>query len=128
MTVLGLDHINLRGSAEEIQQLAEFYQSLLGLSVGPRPLSSPGIWLYAGAQAVLHLSLVPAGQSRDYAVLTSFDHIAFACQDLLQVLTKLRSMNWPFQQRQVPASAGFKPQTQVFLHDPLGNKLELNFQ
>lgn len=128
MTVKGLDHINLRGSAEEIVQLAEFYQSLLGLQVGPRPLSSSGIWLYAGKLAILHLSVIPAGQTRDYQSLNSFDHIALACDDLAGVLHTLQNLAIPYQQRQIAASAGFAAQTQIFLHDPLGNKLELNFQ
>lgn len=128
MQVLGLNHINLRGNAAEIRELAQFYCELLGLREGPRPLSSAGIWLYAAEQAIIHLSEIPAGQVRDYQTLNSFDHIAFSCTDLAATLLKLQTYACPFQQRQVPANAGFPAQTQIFLHDPLGNKLELNFQ
>ncbi len=128
MAVLGLDHINLRATAEELAELAEFYQTVLGLQIGPRPLSSRGIWLYAGDQAILHLSEIPAGQNRDYQALNSFDHIALRCENLSEMVKKLQHLAIDFQQRLIPATAGFAAQTQIFLHDKLGNKLELNFQ
>jgi catechol 2,3-dioxygenase-like lactoylglutathione lyase family enzyme len=55
--ITGLNHINLRAPAALLATLRDFYRDMLGLTVGPRPaFDSEGYWLYAGGQAILHLS------------------------------------------------------------------------
>lgn len=57
MSVIGLDHYNLRAPRPLLDTLRDFYIDVVGLRLGARPpFRSHGYWLYAGAQAVLHLS------------------------------------------------------------------------
>ncbi len=57
MATLGLNHYNLRADHALMEKLRDFYCDIVGLVVGFRPpFGSRGYWLYAGEQAVLHLS------------------------------------------------------------------------
>lgn len=105
-----------------------FYCDYLGLAIGPRPLlNSVGYWLYAGEQAVLHLSETRAGEVRQSALQTSFDHVAFTCTDMPLMLARLEQGGIAYRQAEVPAGHGFSRQYQVFFRDPAGNGIELNF-
>ena len=60
MKTLGLDHYNLCAPRDLIERLRLFYTETIGLTVGYRPpFGSFGYWLYAGGNAVLHLSESP---------------------------------------------------------------------
>lgn len=127
MTTLGLNHYNLRSSREMMQVLRQFYSDYLGLTAGPRPLlNSEGYWMYAGNQAILHLSETRANEVR-HSELNSFDHVAFTCTDRPAMLARLAQDGITYRQAEVPAGAGFARQYQVFFRDPAGNGIELNF-
>lgn len=122
MTILSLNHYTVRTMA--LEPMRHFYEEVVGLVSGDRPpFDFPGYWLYGGdGTAVLHLIGVaekPGGANGSGAI----DHIAFLCRDADAVRTKLRSMNVPFQERVVPMVG----MLQLFLLDPEGIKLELNF-
>lgn len=131
MEVRGFDHYNLRGTRAELDLLRDFYVTVVGLREGARPpFDSFGYWLYAGDQAVLHLSEVPrpamAGDAMDRAgaaAAASFNHAAFACSGIRSQETLLRARGIPFRHRTVPLTG----QQQLFFADPLGNGVELNF-
>lgn len=124
MPVTGLNHYNLRASRELLEQLRRFYCEVVGLAVGPRPpFDSFGYWLYAGGDAVLHLSEAEAGESRPGQVLNTFDHVAFTCSGLVATEARLAGLGIAFRRAAVPQSG----QIQLFLHDPAGNGIELNF-
>ncbi|MBC3933011.1 MAG: diguanylate cyclase [Undibacterium curvum] len=128
MAATGLDHANLRTDRAGMAQLRDFYIRYVGLVDGPRAaLSSFGYWLYAGEQAVLHISENRAGESAQTGVKTTFDHLAFACTGFEQMLQGLQQDGIPYRLSEVPASAGFALQRQIFFHDPAGNGIELNF-
>jgi catechol-2,3-dioxygenase len=123
MSVLDIDHYNLRVPKENIDALCSFYTSVIGLTVGHRPLKSFGYWLYAGKKSLLHLSLVSVDEQREYDKQNAFDHIAFSCSDLTEFEARLTKSEVSYK-RNVITETG---QIQLFLHDPLGNKIELNF-
>jgi catechol-2,3-dioxygenase len=79
--------------------------------------------LYAGEHAVLHLSESRDDEERLLSVATTFDHVAFACTDLAGYEDKLRQAGIPYRVAQVPLTG----QVQLFLHDPAGNGVELDF-
>ena len=57
MSVVSFSHYNLRAPRELLDTLRAFYVEAVGLKPGPRPpFTRFGYWLYAGEQAVLHLS------------------------------------------------------------------------
>ncbi|MCW5748751.1 MAG: VOC family protein, partial [Alphaproteobacteria bacterium] len=98
-----------------------FYEKYVGLRDGDRPpFPFPGAWLYAGEQPVLHL-VSDSGRS-DHGS-GAIDHIAMRCTDLRSTLDLLKKDGVPFEVRKVPA----RPMQQVFIHDPDGIQIEMNF-
>jgi catechol 2,3-dioxygenase-like lactoylglutathione lyase family enzyme len=121
MTVRGLEHFNITTSEEIIASCRAFYVDVLGLEEGPRPpFTSRGFWLYAGSIPVVHLSI---SESRTAPASAPLDHIAFVCENLDEVLARLEQHAVPHQVDRVPESGD----TQLFLRDPAGVGLELNF-
>jgi hypothetical protein len=60
--VHGFSHYNLRAPHALLETLRAFYSEVVGLTPGARPaFTSFGYWLYAGDEAVLHLSEARAG-------------------------------------------------------------------
>ena len=124
MPVTGLNHYNLRASRELLEALRGFYCEVVGLRTGARPpFDSFGYWLYAGDDAILHLSEAHAGELRPGQVLNTFDHVAFSCGGLTSTEARLRGLGIAFRRAVVPQSE----QVQLFLQDPAGNGIELNF-
>lgn len=124
MPAIGLHHYNLRAPAPLLAQLRDFYCDLVGLRVGERPpFASTGYWLYAGEQAVLHLSTALDGDIRHTAMPTTFDHAAFACTDFAAMRAKLAARGIAYTADEVP----LLKQRQLFFSDPAGNGVELNF-
>lgn len=115
-----LDHINLRAGASEMAAVKRFYEEALGLKEGFRPaFGSQGHWLYAGGQAVVHLSLARASRGTGRGGL---DHVAFNVASLDPVLRYLERSRVPYETMKVEETG----LTQVFFEDPLGNRLEIN--
>lgn len=135
MTVLALNHINLRAPRPMMEKLRAFYVDIVGLQEGVRPaFQSFGYWLYAAGQPVVHLSeaaLAATGteleEPRDTASkrseYTTYDHVAFTCHGRAATEARLRQHNVPYRVAHVPMTG----QVQVFLQDPAGNGVELNF-
>lgn len=124
MATLGLDHYNIRAPSPLLETLRDFYVATLGLRVGPRPrFRTHGYWLYAEEQAVLHLSGTRAGEVREVGVVPTFDHVAFRCDDDAAMRTTLDAAGISYVVEDAPERA----QRQIFLRDPAGNGIELNF-
>ena len=124
MPVAGLDHCNLRAPRELLQALRRFYIDVIGLEEGWRPpFHSRGHWLYAQGRDLVHLTEAAADGIRVPGVNGTFDHIAFACTDPDAMEARLRRHGIDYTVEVVPATA----QRQVFLRDPAGNGIELNF-
>jgi extradiol dioxygenase family protein len=124
MPTLGLNHYNLRANRQTMEVLREFYINAVGLQPGYRPpFNSFGYWLYAGQQAVLHLSEARDHENRMEGVSNTFDHVAFSCSDFAGFEARLRELHISFSCDQVPLTG----QRQIFFRDPAGNGVELNF-
>ncbi len=122
--VSGLAHLNLRAPSPLLEALRDFYAEVVGLHVGHRPpFDSHGYWLYAGERDVLHLSACSAEEAAQRQGRSSYDHIAFACSDLTVTEARLQRLGVRFERRSVPRTG----QVQLFLTDPAGLGVELNF-
>ncbi|MGE0658033.1 MAG: VOC family protein [Reyranellaceae bacterium] len=120
MPATALDHYNV--FCRDLRQTVAFYEKYIGLRVGDRPpFSFPGAWLYAGDKAVLHLV---AESGREAQGGGAIDHIAFNCEGLAATVELLKRDGVSYDIRKVPG----RPLQQVFVHDPDGVMLELNFR
>jgi catechol 2,3-dioxygenase-like lactoylglutathione lyase family enzyme len=123
MQVSRLDHVNIAGPAGLIEACRRFYVDVIGLTEGDRPpFTSRGFWLYAGDQPVVHLSERPfdAGSQPE----GPFAHYALQCTGLADAKERLDRARIPFTVSEVPLTN----QVQLFVHDPAGVALELNFR
>jgi extradiol dioxygenase family protein len=124
MTTLGLNHINLRAHRLLLDSLKVFYCEVLGFRQGFRPeFPSFGYWLYAQETALIHLSEAKPDEVRMLHNDSYLDHFAFACSMLFDVEQRLQAHGIPYRKVQVPSTE----QIQLFIQDPAGNNVELNF-
>lgn len=124
MPIKAFSHYNLRADRALLDELRDFYVRVVGLELGSRPpFASFGYWLYAGPNAVLHLSLASSGERHERNVPGTFDHVAFACTDMQKFETRLRDLGIAYETDEVPLTG----QRQIFFNDPAGNGIELNF-
>ena len=124
MGVRGLNHFNVTASADVIESVRDFYVEVLGLSVGERPgFRREGFWLYAGTEPLVHLTTEDGGDARSPHARSTFDHVAFSCEGLREFVGRLERAGVEYEMDEV-ASLG---QVQLFLRDPAGVGLELNF-
>jgi len=92
--VTGLHHYNLVAERQLLDDLREFYTTIVGLTPGPRPpFKRFGYWLYAGQQDVLHLTEALPSEHRRENRESTFDHVAFSCSDFLSVTARLKTYN-----------------------------------
>ncbi|MBV8972064.1 MAG: VOC family protein, partial [Sphingomonadaceae bacterium] len=110
----------------------KFYCEVLGLKNGDRPpLGFPGYWLYSGGVPTVHLlgkrmpreGIVVRGTKKKFKDTGRFDHIAFAATDIGGVRKKLKAKKVKFREQTIPRTGG----QQIFLYDPDGVGVELNF-
>ena len=117
---------------QDLERSKDFYVDVLGLKVGDRPpLDFPGYWLYSGDVPTVHLmgtrkpreGIVVRGTEKKYDDTGRLDHIAFAATDVEGVRKQLASKGVKFRESIVPRTGD----TQIFLYDPDGVGVELNF-
>lgn len=123
MPILDINHYNLRVPKENMEELLQFYTSVLGLKVGHRPLKSFGYWLYADNKALLHISQAQPDEPREFDKKNAIDHVAFSCSDLTGFEKVLLENNITYKRNEITETQ----QVQLFFHDSMGNKIELNF-
>lgn len=126
MSIVGLSHFNITAPRELLERVRDFYVEVLGLAVGERPaFTREGFWLYAGAEPLVHLTACEADHARAGSAGAPgfFDHVAFSSSGLPGVLERLRRYGVPYELAEVPSLG----QVQVFLRDPAGVGVELNF-
>ena len=123
MPIHGLAHYNIRADRRLLEALRDFYVAVVGLRPGPRPLTSFGYWLYAGARDVLHLSEAVANDPRRIGSDLTFDHVAFECGNWPEFRSRLEQHAVAFTERSDPGNG----RRQVFFRDPAGNGIELAF-
>ena len=121
MRVVGINHLNIMASAEMIALCRAFYIDVLGLVEGARPpFRSKGHWLYAGDQPIVHLSETADTRTASKSML---DHIALSCEGLDDFIGRLDERGVEYQVDRVPLTGT----AQLFLRDPAGVGIELNF-
>jgi catechol 2,3-dioxygenase-like lactoylglutathione lyase family enzyme len=124
MATMGLSHVNLRADRELLDQLKDFYCDVIGLKVGMRPpFPGFGYWLYSGDQAIMHLHITRTDEERLPNIVSTIDHIAFVCTNRKEVEAHLKQHSLEYQTVLVPVAN----QVQLFVRDPAGNRVELNF-
>jgi catechol 2,3-dioxygenase-like lactoylglutathione lyase family enzyme len=119
--------------ADDIERTRDFYCGVVGLRLGDRPpLEFPGYWLYADATPCVHVA-----QRRPYLAHAQrlglsvadgsgpgpVDHIAFRGIDYDATRARLEHQGVPAVLNTVP---GGGPR-QVFVQDPSGVRIEINF-
>jgi catechol-2,3-dioxygenase len=120
----GINHYNLRADEKTIEVLKVFYIEIVGLKLGHRPpFKNGGYWLYANQKDVLHLSFSKNDIVNELNVNSTFDHMAFTCQDEYMYIDLLTKKNIKFSIREIP-EIGTR---QIFFKDPAGNGIELIF-
>jgi len=117
-----LEHYNICGPMPFLEEVRDFYVKVMGLTNGPRPETPVrGFWLYTGSRPVVHLAEDDAKAMP--VTPPHLDHIAFSCDDFEEVRRRLEREDLSHKVNLIPA-AGL---TQIFLRDPAGIRLELNF-
>jgi len=121
--ILSINHIQLVAEKELVLKLRDFYCDVVGLTEGFRPAFERfGFWLYIGDKDAVHLITPKEGDDRSFQK-SSFDHVAFKTGDYESVLKRLKSLNISFEEKPIPDMTTH----QIFLRDPVGNRVELNF-
>ena len=129
---------------EDLEASHDFYVNMIGLRVGWRPdFPFPGYWLYLGESACIHLALLTsirnpgdentAGQkSLDYVLegqkghikgTGRIAHVAFNADNIEEFLERFEKGGVPARRERVPKA----PLQQIFIEDPNGVQVELNF-
>ena len=122
MQVIGVDHVTIRVQPAEVEALRAFYEGVLGLRTGARPLKFPGAWLYAGEQASVHVA-GNLGKGEAPAPGGAFDHVAFRTRGLEDAKSRLDAAGIAWREVWRPEMGIL----QLVLHDPAGMKVELAF-
>ena len=133
MPVQRLEHFLV--ISEDIDATRDFYCDVLGMTVGFRPeLDFPGYWLYLGDVGCLHLAEweTYARWTKEVDIPMStkapgsgpVDHIAFNATGFDEVIDKLDRRGLGYKQNRLD-DIGLR---QIFLKDPNGITLELNFR
>ena len=119
----------------DMAKTRDWYVRVLGMQVGPNPdFKFPVCWLYIGDKDVVHVTEGGKNVSenrRKYVGQQSdalegsgvVDHIAFRATGLREMIAHLKSLGVEFKQRQVNDQGLY----QLFLFDPNGIKIELNY-
>ena len=131
-----LSHIeHMLVQTTDIAKTVEWYVRVLGMRAGYTPdFKFPVQWLYLGDNDVVHVTEGGAaisenrkryvGQQSDAVSGTGvIDHVAFRCTGLPGMLAHLQAEGVDFNQRQVDDQGLY----QLFMFDPNGIKVELNF-
>jgi catechol 2,3-dioxygenase-like lactoylglutathione lyase family enzyme len=120
---------------DDIDATRDFYRDVIGLSEGFRAeLGFPGHWLYIGDTPVIHIAEweTYTAHSRGLGIPVTtrangtgaLDHVAFNGSDANEMAQRLDRRGIAYHRHEVP-QVGL---TQLFLDDPNGVKIELNFR
>ncbi|HKQ50847.1 MAG TPA: VOC family protein [Pyrinomonadaceae bacterium] len=126
METTGLHHFNITAPYEMLERVRDFYVEALGLTVGERPdFRRKGFWLYSRGEPLVHLTACDDGDARANGEIgpNFFDHIAFACRGLAGCIARLKQLEIDYEVVEITSLR----QTQVFVRDPSGVGVELNF-
>jgi catechol 2,3-dioxygenase-like lactoylglutathione lyase family enzyme len=133
MPISHLEHFLVQTT--DVGRTRDWYVKVLGFREGWHPdFKFPVCWLYLGGRDVIHITEGGAnvsenrkryvGQESQATTGTGvIDHMAFRATGLPEMMAHLRRENVEFRERQVSDQGLY----QLFLFDPNGIKIELNF-
>jgi catechol 2,3-dioxygenase-like lactoylglutathione lyase family enzyme len=132
MSLLKMEHFLVLTT--DIEATRAFYLNVLGLADGFRPpLGFPGYWLYLDTTPVLHIAewQTYTAHSEGLGIPVTkpapgtgaLDHIAFHARDFDGLCARLQQHQVPYHYHPAPEAK----LRQLFLDDPNGLKLEINF-
>ena len=130
---ISFDHYLL--FTKDLEKTVEWYSKVLGIKPGPTPdFDVPVHWLYLGDHPIIHAAeRSPDNEIESYIGKVDYqqetgsgliDHIAFNSTGLTKMLAKLDSLGVDYTERRVDTNSRY----QIFLFDPNGVKIELDFQ
>jgi catechol 2,3-dioxygenase-like lactoylglutathione lyase family enzyme len=120
MPVNGLNHVNIRTT--DVARSAQFYVDIFDFEFrqGPLVMGQQPNWLYDNAgRPIIHFRMLEP----DSKSTGPIDHVALNCQGKAEILERLKRRDIEF----AVAENLLPGLTQVFLKDPHGVALELNF-
>jgi catechol 2,3-dioxygenase-like lactoylglutathione lyase family enzyme len=130
-TVKALDHVNIQ--TLDLEGTARFFAEVLELEPGeafPGVGTDRMIWMFdAAGRPLVHLNVpgvtMPEDAERPLRPDTgAFNHVALECEGHAALVARLERLGHPYQCRDVEA-IGLR---QVFVTEPNGVRLELNFR
>jgi catechol 2,3-dioxygenase-like lactoylglutathione lyase family enzyme len=134
MAISHIEHFLV--AADDIDATRDWYSRVLGMKPGPHPdFGFPVHWMYLGDTDIVHIGpgAKQAGEiQKKFLGRTSentgegtgaIDHIAFRATGLRGMLEHLKKEKISFTRRRANGQALF----QLFLYDPNGIKIELNY-
>jgi catechol 2,3-dioxygenase-like lactoylglutathione lyase family enzyme len=120
MPVTGLNHVNIRTT--DVAASAKFYVDIFDFEYrqGPVVMGNQSNWLFdRQGNAIIHLRVLEAPSTSTGPI----DHVALTCEGKGEILARLEAHGVKF----AVADNIVPGVTQVFLADPHGVPLELNF-
>ena len=124
MAVLDIQHAAIK--TQDLEATIRFYTEVLGLQLAPRPpMTFPGCWLRIG-ETMIHVMAGPDCLNADGTAPyggAAFDRLALAACGFDEFKRKLIEHQLDWRQNSV-REAGL---WQLFVHDPNGILIELNF-
>lgn len=122
MQVSAIDHVNI--NTADLDGTAAFYERLLGLRRGESPVTAfgrTGAWMFdAAGNAIVHLVGTDTPEDGPTGAI---DHVALRCAGFEAALSRITEMGLEYRVN----DRKFGTFRQVFVTDPNGVKLELNF-
>jgi len=145
MLIRKLEHYNIRTT--KFDETVRFYVDVLGMRIDRvpgMPADFPPTWIYdETGSAVVHLTPVDAKDPEaSYAKMSQYrggpdamdppafrgsgavDHVAFQCEGYDEVIKRVSTNNIPYVANDIPRMN----LRQLFIKDPNGITLELNFR
>jgi catechol 2,3-dioxygenase-like lactoylglutathione lyase family enzyme len=125
MPALDIHHVAIKTA--DIDATVKFYNEVLGSHSVPRPpFDFPGAWLSLGS-TMFHIyggdaAKDNAGQYQRGGA--AVDHIALAAADFAGMKKRLDEVGLEWRQNDIPPAGLW----QLFVHDPSGVLIELNFE
>ncbi len=132
MTIKSLDHYNIQ--TPRLEETVAFYVDVLNFTAGYRPgVRGTGAWLYAGGRPYVHVNVIDDVIDKDdedtFGPTGAINHVAFETAnepgDFEAMQRRLVERGLPFE---LNDSRPKIPLRQIFLHDPNGIRLELNYR
>lgn len=122
MEIKALNHYNIVGTTELIENVRAFYMDILDFTIGDRPdFSFDGYWLYQSDHPLIHLSV--AAQDPSPTSTGHMSHVAFTCTGAQEMLNRLIA-------HEVDYKLYFLDEihcVQIFITDPAKILVELNY-